>query len=209
MSIHIDLEKLFYAFKNGANNVISNRQELNRINVFPVKDGDTGNNLASLMASLKDAPFGTSHQEAFESLADAALVGARGNSGIIFAQYINGFISKIDHKKKISLPEFADASHYAAHYAKSAVETPVDGTIITLMSEWANVLKEYKVEVENEQTFFERAITHIETSLLNTKEQMALLKESNVVDAGAKGFVLFINGVVDYLIKGKEQQINT
>lgn len=93
----IDYKELLFAFQQGAIQLINGKQELNQINVFPVSDGDTGSNLASLMQTIleetKDEAF--SVEDVLEKIADASLIGARGNSGIIFAQYFNGIYNNL------------------------------------------------------------------------------------------------------------------
>src|SRR5690554_6577894 len=97
MSIqYLDSEKLYYSFLSGAQEVIRNKRILNEINVFPVSDGDTGSNLAHTMHSiLREAQIKPTVKDTMNSIADAALTGARGNSGIIMAQYINGIFMSL------------------------------------------------------------------------------------------------------------------
>src|SRR5690554_5656100 len=92
-------ENLYHLFVSGANEVIIQKKNLNDINVFPVPDGDTGNNLASTMITIiEESKIENSASDTFKSIADAALVGARGNSGIIFAQYLNGISKNLDRE---------------------------------------------------------------------------------------------------------------
>jgi DegV family protein with EDD domain len=198
--MNINLEKLFYAMHYGANEVIINKNELNAINVFPVKDGDTGNNLASLMQSLiYETDYLSNPKDSFELIADTALAGARGNSGIIFAQYLNGLSMKITKEDEITLNEFSDASVFAAEYVFNSIDNPVEGTMITLMRELGNALSIHK-DKSNKHTIFSEVKEHIKDALANTMNQLDVLKENNVVDSGAKGFVIFINGVIDYIL---------
>lgn len=100
----IDHQELLFAFQQGAIQLINEKKELNQINVFPVSDGDTGSNLASLMQSILEVTHEESQSvlDVFEKVADAALIGARGNSGIIFAQYFNGIYTHLlDSEEKI------------------------------------------------------------------------------------------------------------
>lgn len=188
----------------GAYNVIENKELLNKINVFPVQDGDTGSNLASMMRSIiqKSEPK-DSVKKTLESVADAALFGARGNSGIIFAQYFRGLSDTICEGDQISIEEYVEASRQAAQYAYEAVEQPVEGTIITIMREWGKILTDECNKSTAVAELFSRAFQKIEVALEKTKEQLSVLKKANVVDSGAKGFSYFIEGALHYLEKGE------
>ena len=188
----------------GAFRVIQNKEILNKINVFPVQDGDTGSNLSSMFRTiLQKAERKTSVKQTLESVADAALYGARGNSGIIFAQYFRGLSETIEGEEQVSMNEYAKASISAAQYAFDAVEEPVEGTIITVMREWGNVLTEESSQKTSLIDIFRNAVSKIEIALEKTKEQLAVLKKANVVDSGAKGFTYFMEGVLYYLENGE------
>lgn len=104
----IDKEQLRLAFQQGAISVINKKKSLNDMNVFPVADGDTGSNLASLMKGIieETGQQFQSIKEVFDAVAEAALVSARGNSGIIFAQYLNGFAKQIEKEALFSSMNF-------------------------------------------------------------------------------------------------------
>lgn len=133
--------ELYNAFLSGAREVKKARQYMNSINIFPVADGDTGSNLDAMMqyildeASLKPTP-----KETMESIADAALVGARGNSGLIFAEYINGMSLEMEDSEQLSLPVLMETMDRAVPYASHAVSAPVKGTMLTVMREWGRAL---------------------------------------------------------------------
>ena len=94
----------------GANEVIKQKLDLNRINVFPVADGDTGTNLAYTMNTIiQNAKVLETPKETMQSIAEAALIGARGNSGIIFAQFVNGMYMEMESDKDLFSNEFADS----------------------------------------------------------------------------------------------------
>ncbi|MBE0700661.1 MAG: DegV family EDD domain-containing protein [Acholeplasmataceae bacterium] len=196
-------ELIFKSFMIGAKNVIHEKNNLNAINVFPVPDGDTGSNLASMMTSiLERSKLGQDSVETMQSIADAALVGARGNSGIIFAQYINGFSMGVK-KESIDTDTFVEIVSEASNYAYKAIAKPVEGTIITLMRSWALSLKHMKDAANNFIDLMLKSYEQIKQDLLKTTEMLAVLKENKVVDAGAKGFVHFIEGFIKAL-KGEE-----
>lgn len=197
--------KLVYdSLINGAYHVIHNKEVLNKINVFPVQDGDTGSNLASMMRTIiQKSEHKNTVKKTLESVADAALYGARGNSGIIFAQYFRGLSESIEDGELISIYDYAKASKCATQYAYEAVEVPVEGTMITIMREWGSVLFDECLKKKSLEDIFSSAFVKIEIALSRTKEQLPVLKKANVVDSGAKGFTYFIEGTLYYL-KNKE-----
>jgi len=197
---------LYNSFIIGAKNVISEKNSLNKINVFPVPDGDTGTNLASLMNSIiEKSSLKDSSVETMQSIVDAAIEGARGNSGIIFASYINGFCESI-HKDELSVEEYIDIVTNAYNEAYKSINEPVEGTMITLMRAWANALSSLKDAGHSVVELFSKAFDVLQVELKKTTEMLAVLKENKVVDAGAKGFVHFIEGFIKSL-KGEQPSI--
>jgi len=196
-------ELIYKSFIIGAKNVIQEKNALNAINVFPVPDGDTGSNLASMMTSIIErSKLGKTSEETIQSIVDAAIVGARGNSGIIFAQYIYGFSMGLT-KDEIDQELFIELAEKASNYAYSAIAKPVEGTMITVMRTWANALKKLKDAAHDFIDLMTKAYEVVLAELARTPEMLAVLKENKVVDAGAKGFVHFIEGFTKAL-KGEE-----
>lgn len=193
-------QQIYDAFLHGAYTVIEKKDILNKINVFPIQDGDTGNNLSSMMQTIiQTAKSHSNVKQTLESISDAAFVGARGNSGIIFASYFRGLSDTVAITEGISIDQYAAASKCAAQYAYEAVEHPVEGTMLTLMRDWGEILS---TEIEHNQSIpdiLTRAFHRLEHALETTKEQLAILKKANVVDSGAKGFTYFIEGILRYL----------
>lgn len=200
--------QLYYSFLAGAHKLFEHQQEINKINVFPVKDGDTGTNLASTFQSIVDSPIPTtSVKRTITAMADAALAGARGNSGIIFAQFIYGISNELPAGKTMSIPVFAVAVRKASGYTYQAVSNPVEGTMITVIREWA----EYLYSVKDKKDDFIKLITEsydkAKQSLAETTEKLEVLKKANVVDAGAKGFVVFLEGMIEFFKSGKLKEL--
>lgn len=197
-------EILYGSFVSGAREVIKNRNDLNDINVFPVADGDTGNNLASTMNYIiEEAKVSTTAKSTMNSIADAALIGARGNSGIIIAQYINGIFMSLNDKEEITIPEFAESVQNAYPHAYKAISNPVEGTIITVIREWADAVYGQKDIAKN---FYELLMYPLEAAfkaLEQTTYKLKILEESKVVDSGAKGFVHFIQGFTEFMKTGR------
>ncbi len=200
-------EGLYYGFVSGANEVIKQKLDLNKINVFPVADGDTGTNLAYTMntiiqsASVKDSP-----KETLSSIAQAALIGARGNSGIIFAQFVNGMFMEMKDLEEISVDAFSHSISQAVKYAYEAISEPVEGTIITVMKDWAKSVEQLAKDIDDFNEIFAESYKVAMASLLNTPNLLKVLKDNNVVDSGAKGFVHFVEGFSKYLNTGEVEK---
>lgn len=198
--IKLGKEHLYHAFIVGAKAVINEKNHLNEINVFPVRDGDTGSNLSSMMNSIiKRAKIGSSLKETLDSISNAALIGSRGNSGLIFSQFFYGFTKEFNE-------EYMDQNRLILQMkqgflsAYESIEVPVEGTIITLMRKWFEFLKRDK---KAEHTLYEHLITAnnlLQEQLFVTMSELEVLKTYNVVDAGAKGFSLFIDGFVKGIV---------
>jgi len=198
--VTLDGRNLYYTFIAGAKKVIENQVELNKINVFPVNDGDTGTNLASTIRLVIESlhPH-RSYKITADRIAEATLINARGNSGIIFAQFFYGLSIEIGDFKTISLKQFAESIQGSVRYVYEAVAHPVEGTMLTVIREWAN----YIYESWNKFTDFNNLLLSsyeiLEKSLLETKSKLKILAKNNVVDAGAKGFVLFVKGITEFI----------
>ena len=199
----ISNELLYKSFIIGARQVLSEKNGLNSINVFPVPDGDTGTNLASMMnAIIEKAKLGSTIKETMQSIADAAIIGARGNSGIIFASYINGLSDALD-QELIDLNLFISLTEKAYQAAYHSINTPVEGTMITVMRAWMNALREFKKATSEAIDLLIQSYEVIKEELAKTPEYLKVLKDNHVVDAGAKGFVHFIEGFIK-AFKGEE-----
>lgn len=204
---YLNGENLYQSFASGAREVIKNRRFLNDINVFPVADGDTGNNLASTMKSIiEQAKAEKSAKSTMNLIADAALVGARGNSGIIMAQYINGISESLNEEDEITISGFAESVKSAFPRAVSAISNPVEGTIITVIRDWAEAVYKQKDTANSFYELLEQPENEAKKSLEQTKHILKALKNANVVDSGAKGFVHFIEGFTEFMKNGKAKE---
>lgn len=191
---------LYYAFIAGGKQILQNQLEINRINVFPVNDKDTGTNLASTIRSVIDniKPH-KSYKTTVNNIADAALMGARGNSGVIFAQFLHGLSRETSNKQIITLPEFADSVKKSIPYIYEAIANPVEGTMLTVIKEWSDFLNTKKEAVHDFKNVIIDSFGVLEKSLAETTFKLKELNKSGFVDAGAKGFVLFIKGIIDFI----------
>jgi hypothetical protein len=195
----LDGRSLYFAFLAGAQRIFENQGLINKINVFPVADADTGTNLASTFRSIVDSPIPTDNIKVTASaLAEAALVGARGNSGIIFAQFLYGFSNEIVNEHNFTVENFARSVRNAVSYAYEAIANPVEGTIITVMREWAEFIYAVKELFDDFVELLVNAYQKASESLKETTKKLEQLAKNNVVDAGAKGFVLFLEGMIDF-----------
>jgi len=200
----INGKQLYNSFISGAHKIFEYQNLLNKINVFPVADADTGTNLASTMRSIIDISVPSENLKiSADSIADAALTGARGNSGIIFAQFLYGFSNELKNKETITVEDFAHSMKQAVKYAYEAIANPVEGTIISVIKDWAERLYDLKDKIDDFINLLIDALIKASESLKQTTKQMELLRRKHVVDAGAKGFVVFLEGMLEFFKTGK------
>lgn len=197
---YITGKDIYEMFNYGSHYIMEKRKKLNEINVFPVADNDTGNNLASTLNAIaqKSKPDESFHY-ALESISESALFGARGNSGVIFAQFVNGLRVASKGKEKVTIEEFAAMVNESVAYTYSSLENPVEGTMLTVIKDWASsLLNTVKKGIGSIKNVFEQAFEFAKKSLELTKDRLKILKKYNVVDSGAMGFVLFLEGINSY-----------
>lgn len=196
----IDGRLLFYAFQAGGIRILQHQAEINKINVFPVNDKDTGTNLASTIRSVLDTVKPQrSYKETVNFIAEHALFGARGNSGIIFAQFLFGISTETADKGKITLSEFAESIKKSIPYMYEAVANPVEGTMLTVIKDWSDFISGKQSEIKDFKEVLIASLETLKVSLIETKTRMKILQQKNLVDAGAKGFVVFIEGIIDFI----------
>jgi uncharacterized protein len=182
--------------------VLRSQEILDRINVFPVADADTGANLVATLSAASAALGGTppvAIGSVARMVADAALVGARGNSGAIFAQFFDGLAQGLHLKKEVVTGEFARAATRGVESAYLAVQNPREGTILTVLRVWAEELTEQASTFCDFPELLERALHAARSALADTPRQLEVLARNKVVDAGGQGLVYFLEGAVDVL----------
>jgi hypothetical protein len=196
----MDGRRLYYTFIAGARKVIEHQVELNKINVFPVNDGDTGTNLASTIRAVVDSlhPH-RSYKITADRIAETTLVNARGNSGIIFAQFLYGMSNETGNFKTITIRQFAESIKNSVRYIYEAVANPVEGTMLTVIKDWANYIYDNRNRITDFNQLFISSSDVLNRSLIETKSKLAVLTKANVVDAGARGFVFFVEGIIDFI----------
>ena len=185
------------------------KAELNRINVFPVADGDTGTNLSLTLEAVAGELAGLRERRVDQVAAAAArsaLLGARGNCGMMLSQFLLGFSGGLKGRARASLAEFASALTEGARSLDAAVENPVEGTILTVVRESASKAV-YQGGVEGTGDFADAMVAVRSTaraSLARTPDLLPVLAEAGVVDAGAQGFVEMVEGVVRLIEEGDD-----
>ena len=196
--------QLYNSFVAGAQKIFENQALLNNINFYPVPDADTGTNLASTMYSIVNTVKAEENIQATAlALADAALMGARGNSGIIFAQFLYGFSKDIKEQQTMNIKEFATYMSVASECAYYALAKPKEGTMISVIKDWANDLVESCETTDDFTTLLLNALNVAMESLKETGKFIAA-KAKTIVDAGAKGFVVFLEGMCEYFHSGEK-----
>ncbi|MBM4168928.1 MAG: DegV family EDD domain-containing protein [Ignavibacteria bacterium] len=200
---YLDSLRLYRAFLAGGTAVVRNQEHLNKINVFPVPDSDTGTNLAATVRSIMDdSRVYPSFKQTFGSIADAALMGARGNSGIIFAQFLYGMSQELGNERRISPHSFAEAAKRAVAYVYTSLVKPVEGTILTVIHDWAHAIAEESRRTNDFFHIFVDGVRHAQRSLSETPKKLRVLAEAGVVDAGGQGFVDFLEGIRNLIVQG-------
>ncbi|MDA3853569.1 MAG: DegV family EDD domain-containing protein [Bacteroidales bacterium] len=198
---------LYYGFMAGSRHILQSQAELNRINVFPVRDKDTGTNLASTIRAVMDniKPH-KSYKKTIVDIAEAALIGARGNSGVIFAQFLYGLSIETKNKHDITLHEFSESVRRSIPYIYEAIAHPIEGTMLTVIREWSDYLSSKTAALYDFKGVFINSLEVLEKSLLETTSKLKDLRKFGFVDAGAKGFVVFIIGFVVVIIHGTSRE---
>lgn len=204
----IDGRYLYYTFLAGSQSILRNQSEINRINVFPVNDKDTGTNLASTIRSILDhIKPDRSFTITADNIAEAAISGARGNSGVIFAQFLYGLSLETKNKKALTLSEFAEILQKTKHYIYDSVANPVEGTMLTVIKDWSDYIYSKKESIVDFKQLVIESMDILKKSLQETKEKLKILRQNNVVDAGAKGFVVFIEGIIELILHRNIRQL--
>jgi hypothetical protein len=184
--------------------VAAGRDEINRINVFPVPDGDTGTNLsltlrsvADALQALGDAPLPATAR----TMARAAVLGARGNSGMMLAHFLLGVSDALGDRESATAGDIAKAVRHGVEKLYAALDEPREGTILTVAREVADAAERAARDSPDIATFVHQMHREGEIALAGTPKLLAILREAGVVDAGGMGFVRMLEGMVR-IIKG-------
>ena len=204
--LYCDGRRFKQAIFAGADFLNHRKDHLNKLNVFPVPDGDTGTNMSLTLSSairevenLQDLSL----QSVAKAGAWGALIGARGNSGIILAQIFAGFAESIGSKSKMHSQDIAAAFQLSAKKAYQAVINPVEGTMLTVIRETAEMASKLVEKQRDIAKLLAAMLDQANISLQNTPQLLPILRQAGVVDAGGLGFVLLLEGMFN-LIHGEE-----
>ena len=208
---YVNGRRIHRALQAGIARVVARREYINRINVFPVPDGDTGTNMAFTLASIlqntrdrveKNISSMMSH------VADAALDGSRGNSGAILAQFLQGVREGCRERRTLTAKRFCAAIERGANAAREAINEPRDGTILSVIQDFSAELNhQVKNGTEDIVELLNKGLERSKQSLAKTTDQLAVLKQAGVVDAGAQGFVDLLEGVYDFVHRGSIKEV--
>jgi len=176
-----------------------NQQAINALNVFPVPDGDTGTNMLLTMESAwreLEQVTGDSIGAVAHAIAHGALMGARGNSGVILSQLWRGFARSLDGKEELTAHDMAPAMQEGAATAYKGVIKPVEGTILTVAREVADACAEAALETDDLVAILERMVARGRESVARTPDLLPVLKQAGVVDSGGQGYLVILEGML-------------
>ncbi len=182
-----------------------NCQRVNELNVFPVPDGDTGTNMLLTLRSAYKRVQDSEEQHVgkmAKELAHGALMGARGNSGVILSQILRGLARHLREKEIFNANDLAQALHEASHTAYNGVMRPVEGTILTVIRESAEEAADAAKKSQDLRFLLERVLERSQQSLERTPQLLPILKQAGVVDSGGQGLVFIFEGMLRY-VNGK------
>lgn len=203
---YLDGRRLQRLLLAGIARLTAERRHLDRLNVFPVPDGDTGTNLALTMGTVAEALAAATTRHAGELLAvaaDAALDGARGNSGAIFAAYLQGLAGSLAACARIRLPELAMGLAAAEQSARQALQNPVEGTVLTVMRDIAAAVAPQQLPPDADfSQLMGHLLVHARTAVADTRNTLEEMRNAGVEDAGALGLLLLFEGMAEALQPG-------
>lgn len=202
---HLNAGLFHSAVKHACFTLIQQRESLNAINLFPVADGDTGDNMAATAKAIMTRATEQSTLDATcKSIADAGIMGARGNSGMIFSQFFNGLMDNSELPSEIDTRQFANMIANASASVRAAIANPMEGTILTVMDVWAKALQQQAQMTDCFNALMDLTVNGLETALQSTANTLEVLRKADVVDAGALGFTIFVKGFSEYLANPEE-----
>lgn len=200
-----DKQALFKMIESGVNNLYNHYPQIDKLNVFPVPDGDTGTNMnltcTNAFSEIDKQDF-PSYKELMVKFSRGLIMGARGNSGVIFSQIMKGLSNGMQESEELNIATWKISFLKAKEVAYAAVMKPVEGTILTVIRETSEEIQSLSNEL-SELEFFEKVCEISNASLERTPDLLPALKEVGVVDSGGFGLVKFFEGITHYLKTGK------
>ena len=207
MSTNYSSNDVLNAIAAASKALSARKEEVNRLNVFPVPDGDTGTNMSltieSVVTNIARLPIGSSGAEARKAITTGALMGARGNSGVITSQILRGLCEGSAHAEALTTDTVAAAFEKSVEVAFQAVRKPVEGTILTVLRDSASAAVEASELKLDTEAALETIVSAAYDSVQRTPELLPVLKENGVVDAGGFGLAILFDAFVSALL-GKE-----
>ena len=195
----MELELVRHLARSALQNLEAHRRRIDDLNVYPVPDGDTGTNLVLTLRSIVealDASTAADSAAVAKDVTRAALMGARGNSGVIFSQIVRGFVEVLGEHEGISSALLGRAFRGASDTAYRAVKRPVEGTMLTVIREMAEESEKKEHRRARPNDLLRAVLTAGEDAVARTPELLDVLRNAGVVDAGGAGLVEIARGMV-------------
>lgn len=202
---------LFELIRAGTNAVKKNKDKINALNVFPVPDGDTGTNMALTLQSVIDDIGSNVELDAgkcSKQMAYFALMGARGNSGLILSQLFKGLSESMKDKHVFTSADLAEAFHIASENSYKAIPEPKEGTMLTVFTECALAAKKASKQNSDLAHVLETVTKQAIETVKKTPEMLKVLADADVVDSGGYGIAVLLSGAVDYLTNNSDGSID-
>ena len=211
MSESYSIQDMRNALAFASKRLSERKEEINRLNVFPVPDGDTGTNMAltleSVAENLAGLHIGASPAEIRKAITTGALMGARGNSGVITSQIFRGMCEGSEGMETLGTEELDAMLSRAVEVAFQAVRKPVEGTILTVLRDAAGAARKARKKKLGIDEALEVVVAEAYASVQRTPDLLSVLKENNVVDAGGFGLAILFDAIASALI-GKETLVD-
>ncbi|NQV50448.1 MAG: DegV family EDD domain-containing protein [Candidatus Marinimicrobia bacterium] len=207
---YLDGKRLYRVLYAGIQSLLDEQEYLNKINVFPVPDGDTGINMAFTLMGIVEHIQHHSRlalNELSQLVADAALDNARGNSGVIMAQFFQGLSQGLAPFSEVNTSQFAVATNSAVDEAYTALMNPIEGTILSVLRSWSDSFMEASKTSPDFQKVWKISLDAAQAALDRTPEQLKVLKDAGVVDAAGRGFLCILEGVMAFMDTGDIRQL--
>lgn len=207
---YIDGLRLRNAIIAGTEKIFQMREHLNKINLFPIPDKDTGTNLSATfryMVELLQRHTPTSIEQTSKIMAEGALLAAQGNSGAIMAQFFQGLAEEFEGQIRVTPRPFSQAVEKAVHKIYDSISNPIEGTIISVIQDWSNALNHASQKSADFAIVLRKALQQARISLNSTREKIEILRKADVVDAGAQGFVSLLEGISHFIEQGAIREL--
>jgi hypothetical protein len=203
----VDGDALLVGLRSSLAWLQANQEQVNDLNVFPVPDGDTGSNMYLTMRSAVEdaqaAPVPSSAGSVMRAAAHGSLMGARGNSGVILSQIFRGFAQAVGDRERLDAPAFAECLSEGARVAYKAVMKPTEGTILTVVREAAEAAQRAAASSFDIRVVLDETVREAHTAVERTIDQLAVLRDAGVVDAGGFGLAVILEGLTRAVGEGE------